>query len=70
LTKISFPDILRQPLMPRSGGPTMNDDRKPWLFMKRLQRWSPLADVRPMLAPMAPGEQSPEADGPDAQARR
>jgi hypothetical protein len=35
----------------------MNPDKKPWLFLKRLERWSPLAAVRPMLAPMAPGEQ-------------
>lgn len=48
----------------------MNPDRKPWLFMKRLERWSPLAAVKPMLAPMAPGETSTDPDGPDVQARR
>lgn len=48
----------------------MNPDRKPWLFMKRLERWSPLADVKPMLAPMAPGERPSQGDDPDVQARR
>ena len=35
----------------------MDEPRKPWLFVKRLKTWNPLAAVRPMLAPMAPGEQ-------------
>lgn len=48
----------------------MNPDRKPWLFVRRLDRWNPLAAVRPMLAPMAPGELPPEASGPDSPPRR
>ena len=35
----------------------MNPERKPWLFLKRLERWSPLAAVRPMLTPLAADEQ-------------
>lgn len=47
----------------------MDPDKKPWLFLKRLERWSPLAAVRPMLTPTAPGERRPQTDGPDLQAR-
>lgn len=51
----------------------MSQERTPWLFVKRLERWSPLAAVKPMLMPSAHGEccELPRgSDGPDVQARR
>lgn len=52
----------------------MNDaERMPWMLMKRLERWSPLAAVKPMLLPVSRGEccELPQrSDGPDVQARR
>lgn len=51
----------------------MSAEKTPWLFVKRLERWSPLAAVKPMLAPVAHGEccELPrEGDDPDFQARR
>lgn len=51
----------------------MSQQRTPWMFVKRLERWSPLAAVKPMLTPCQPGEccELPrEGDGPDVQARR
>jgi hypothetical protein len=41
----------------------MNPDKKPWLFLKRLETWSPLAAVRPMLIP-AVNETIAEESGP------
>jgi hypothetical protein len=29
----------------------MNADKKPWLFLKRINTWNPLANVRELAAP-------------------
>lgn len=50
----------------------MKNERTPWMFVKRLERWSPLAAVKPMLTPVAVGEccELPRGNnGPDVQAR-
>ena len=40
----------------------MSPDRKPWLYMKRLDSWNPLAAVRPMLRPEAEAsEETPDS---------
>jgi hypothetical protein len=44
----------------------MNPDRKPWLYMKRLDRWNPLAAIRPMLSPRATDELEPSLEEPTA----
>jgi hypothetical protein len=31
----------------------MNADNKPWLFLKRVNHWNPLANVRELSAPAA-----------------
>ena len=45
-----------------------HETRPTWLLIKRLKAWSPLAAVRPMLAPMAPGELAAGQPAPDPSA--
>jgi hypothetical protein len=44
----------------------MSPDRKPWLYMKRLDRWNPLASVRGLLSPAASDEIEPSLEQPPA----
>ena len=59
MTKTSFPPKLRQSQILRTEVAERMSERKPtWLSLKRLDRFNPLVAVRPMLTPMAPGEQA------------
>lgn len=43
----------------------MTQERKPWLFVKRLQSWNPLLSIKPLLAPPAPGDLPASAAEPE-----
>jgi hypothetical protein len=44
----------------------MSPELKPWLYMKRLDRWNPLACVRGLLNPESSDEIEPSLEQPPA----
>ncbi len=42
----------------------MNADKKPWLFLKRVSTWNPLANVTELAAPPVYRAESSEAELP------